>query len=385
MEKKTYLDYAATTPCDPRVINTMLPYFSKKFGNPSSIHSYGQQTRRVVEKAREKIAGYLGADSSEVIFTSGGTESNNTAIKGIAYANKERGNHIVASSVEHHSVLKPCEFLEEQGFNITYIPVDGEGLVDINEIKEAITEDTILISIMHANNEVGTIQPLANISRITKEKGIYLHTDAVQTFGHIPVNVDELGIDLLSASAHKLYGPKGMGLLYIRKGTRLKPFMDGGEQERGRRASTENVPGIAGLGKAAEIALEEMDEETERLRYLQKKMTEGILERLEKVKLNGHLDKRLPNNINVSIKYAEGEALVVRLNSEGICCSTGSACSSSSIEASHVLKAMQVPEDLARSCLRFSLGRFTTERDIDFALDKLVEVVKKIRYISPRY
>ncbi|MCG9480095.1 MAG: cysteine desulfurase NifS [Actinomycetia bacterium] len=385
MKKRIYLDYGATTPCDPRVVTAMLPFFSKRFGNPSSIHSHGQEASEILDKAREKIAGYLGAQKSEIIFTSGGTESDNTAIKGVAYAYRKKGNHIITSSIEHPAVIKSCASLMDQGFKVTHVPVDKNGIVDVNEIEKAITTETILISVMHANNEVGTIQPIEDIGKIARKYNICFHTDAVQTFGHIPLEVNKLGVDLLSASAHKLYGPKGAGFLYVRKGTRIKPFMDGGGQEMGKRASTENVPGIVGLAKASEIAFGEIKEETERLRHLQQKMVQGISERLQDVGLNGPMGKRLPGNINLSVRYAEGESVVMHLDQEGISCSTGSACSSSEHEPSHVLKAMGVPDDLARSSVRFSLGRFTTEEDVNFVIDKLSEAVNKLRAISPCY
>ena len=385
MKKRIYLDYAATTPCDPKVIEVMLPYFNKKFGNASTLYSFGQEAKIAIEEARKKIASCIGAENSEIIFTSGGTESNNTALKGFVYANREKGNHIITSAVEHHSITETCKFLEIQGLKITYIPVDKYGLVNPQDIKKAITDKTILVSIMHANNEIGTIQPIKEISKITKERGIYFHTDAVQTFGHIPVNVNDLSIDLLSASAHKLYGPKGVGFLFIRRGTKIAPFIHGGGQEKKRRASTENVPGIVGFGKAVELAMDEMEIEMKRLSILRDKLIEGILDRIGNVKLNGHPIDRLPNNINVLIGYIEGEAMILRLDLEGIACSTGSACASSSLEPSNVLLAIGLSHELAHSSLRFTLGRFNNEEDIDYALEVLPAVVKKLRSISPLY
>lgn len=381
--KRIYLDHAATTPTDPRVLEAMLPYFSDAFGNPSSIHSLGQETRAAVEEARHNIAGLIGAQSEEIIFTSGGTEADNLAIKGTASANKQKGNHVITTSIEHHAVLESCKFLEGQGFGVTYLPVDRNGLVDLDEIRRAITAGTILISVMHANNEVGTIQPIADIGKIARERGIYFHTDAVQTVGHIPVNVNEFGIDLLTMSAHKLYGPKGIGALYIRKGTRIDSFMHGGGQERGLRASTENVPAIVGFGKAAEIAQGEVDRESKRLTSLRDKLIQGLFEQIPDIHLNGHPVQRLPNNVNVSIAFVEGESMGIGLDMEGIAASTGSACSSHDLAPSHVLLALGLPGVLARGSLRFSLGRETTEEEIDRVLEVLPRIVARLRAVSP--
>ena len=301
---KIYLDYAATTPTHPEVVKMMLPYFTDTFGNPSSIHSYGQEAKGAVEEARGKIANLINAHDEEIVFTSGGTEADNFALKGVAFANESNGNHIITSSIEHHAVIKTCEFLEKRGFNVTYLPVDEYGLVDPDNVKKAITERTILISVMHANNEIGTIEPIAEIGKIAKEASIYFHTDAVQTVGHIPVDVDKLGVNLLSMSAHKLCGPRGIGALYIRKGTKMVSFMHGGEQEKRRRASTENVPAIVGFGQAAEIAHQEMSEEMERLTYFRDQLISGLLKRINHSHLNGHAVNRLPNNVNISIDYA---------------------------------------------------------------------------------
>ncbi|HAZ31555.1 MAG TPA: cysteine desulfurase NifS, partial [Dehalococcoidia bacterium] len=311
--RKVYLDCAATTPMRDEVLEAMSPYFNIRFGNPSSIHWFGQEARGAIEEAREKVAALIGGRGEEIVFTSGGTEADNFAIKGTAYANERNGNHIIASSIEHHAVLESCHFLERRGTRVTYLPVDKYGLVDPEDVSAAITEKTVLISIMHASNEVGTIQPIAEIGKIARERGIPLHTDAVQTAGHIPVNVDELGVDLLSMSAHKLYGPKGVGALYIRKGTRLVSFMHGGEQERRRRASTENVPGIVGFGRAAELAQSELGKEARRLISLRTQLIEGLLERIDRLTLNGHPTKRLPNNVNVSIEFVEGESILLNL------------------------------------------------------------------------
>ncbi len=381
--KRIYLDHAATTPVDPRVVEAMLPYFSDDFGNPSSIHSLGVEARAVVAEAREKVAGLIGATVNEIIFTSGGTEADNLAIKGVALANARRGRHIVTTRIEHHAVLESCRYLESQGFKVSYVGVDKDGLVDPKEIEKAINRETILISVMHANNEVGTIQPIAEIAGIAKARGIYLHTDAVQTVGHIPASVYELGVDLLAISAHKLYGPKGVGALYVRKGTRIASFMHGGGQERGLRASTENVPGIVGFGKAAEIALTEADRESKHLTALRDRLIRGLSERIPRIVLNGHPQQRLPNNINISVASVEGESLAVSLDLEGIAVSTGSACSSHDMEPSRVLTAMGVPMELARGSVRLSLGRQTTNEDIDRVLEVFPPIAARLRAVSP--
>ncbi|MFC1871561.1 cysteine desulfurase NifS [Chloroflexota bacterium] len=380
---RIYLDYAATTPTHPAVLKAMLPYFSEAFGNPSSIYSYGQEARGEIEEARANVAELIGARKEEIVFTSGGTEADNFAIKSVAFANKSKGNHIITTSIEHHAVLETCEFLERRGFHITRLPVDGCGLVDPAEIRKAITERTLLISVMHANNEMGTIEPITEIGNIAKEAGVYLHTDAVQTAGHIPVDVNELAVDLLSISAHKLYGPKGVGALYIRKGTNLIPFMHGGEQERRRRAGTENVPGIVGFGKAAELVKQEMNEEAERLTRLRDKLIEGLLERIDHTRLNGHPVIRLPNSVNISVDFVEGEAMILNLDLEGICASTGSACSSGNLEPSHVLLAMGLSHVQAHGSLRFTLGKWTTGEDIEQVLETLPGIVAKLRVMSP--
>jgi len=380
---RIYLDYAATTPTHPEVVKTMLPYFTDAFGNPSSIYSYGQEAKGAIEEARVKVADLIGARNEEIVFTSGGTEADNFALKGVAYANENRGNHIITSSIEHHAVIETCKFLERSGFRVTYLPVDEYGLVDPDDVEKAITDKTILISIMQANNEMGTVQPIAEIGRIAKEAGIYFHTDAVQTVGHIPVDVNELGVDLLSMSAHKFYGPNGVGALYIRKGTKLTPFMHGGEQERRRRASTENVPGIVGFGKAVELTQQEMSREAKRLTYLRDQLIKGLLERIDHIRLNGHPTMRLPNNVNVSVDFVEGESMLLNLDLEGICASTGSACSSSSLEPSHVLLALGLSPEQAHGSLRFSLGKWTSEEEIGRVLEVLPPIVAKLRAMSP--
>ncbi|MFA5144677.1 MAG: cysteine desulfurase NifS [Candidatus Omnitrophota bacterium] len=383
--KRVYLDYAATTPCDPEVLKAMEPYFFEKFGNASSIHSYGQEAKAAVEDSRQILASSLGASPEEIVFTSGGTESDSFALLGVAYALEKKGSHIITTGIEHHAISEPAKFLEKKGFNLTYIPVDKYGLVSPEDIKKAITDKTILISVMHANNEIGTIQPIAEIGRIAKEKGVYFHTDAVQTVGHIPINVDELNVDLLALSGHKFYGPKGVGALYIRKGTRVETFLRGGDQERGRRASTHNTTGIVGLGKAMEICNREMESEIKTLSALRDRLIKEIPDRIPEVRLNGHPVNRLPNNVNFSIRYIEGESILLSLDMLGIACSTGSACTSSSLEPSHVLLAIGLDHETAHGSLRITLGRWTKTGDIDYLLRELPPVVKKLRAMSPLY
>ena len=381
--KRIYLDHAATTPTRPEVVEAMLPYFTDAFGNPSSIYSYGQEARGAVEEARTEVAELIGARSEEIIFTSGGTEADNFALKGVAFANEGKGNHIITTSIEHHAVLEVCKFLEKRGFRVTYLPVDEYGLVVPQDVKKAITDKTILISVMHANNEVGTIEPVEEIGKIAREAGVYFHTDAVQTMGHIPVNVDELKVDLLSISGHKFYGPKGVGALYVRKGTKLISLMHGGEQEKRRRAGTENVPAIVGLGKAVELAGQDMGKEAERLAYLRDKLIKGLGDKIDHIRLNGHPARRLPNNVNVSIDFVEGESMLLNLDLEGICASTGSACSSASLEPSHVLLALGVLPEQAHGSLRFTLGRENSEEDVERVLEVLPGIVAKLRAMSP--
>jgi cysteine desulfurase len=380
--KRIYLDYAATTPTHPDVIEAMLPYFNDSFGNPSSIYSYGQEARGAVESAREQVASLIGARDEEVVFTSGGTEADNFAITGAILASPER-NHIITSAIEHHAVIETCRSLEKRGFKVTYLPVDKDGLVDLDDVKNIITDRTCLVTIMHANNEIGTIQPIKELAIIAREAGVLIHTDAVQTVGQIPVDVDDLEVDMLSMSAHKLYGPKGVGALYIRKGTRFIPFMHGGGQERNRRGGTENVPGIVGFGKATTIAHDVMSGEIERQMKLRNHLIDSILEQIKGVRLNGHPTQRLPNNVNVSIDYVEGESMLLNLDLENICASTGSACSSSSLEASHVLLALGLPHEQAHSSLRFTVGKWTTNEDIDRVIEVLPPIVTKLRAMSP--
>jgi cysteine desulfurase len=383
--QRIYLDNAATTPTHPEVVKAMLPFFSDGFGNPSSLHAYGQEAKKAIEEARTKVAELIGARSDEIIFTSGGTEADNFALKGIAFANENKGNHIITTPLEHHAVLEVCKFLKTRGFKISYLPVDKYGLVDPDDVKKAITSKTILISIMHANNEVGTIQPMEEIGEIAKQAGIHFHSDAVQTVGHIPVNVDKLKVDLLAISGHKLYGPKGVGALYVRKGTKLVPLIHGGEQEKRRRAGTENLPGIVGLGKAVELAGEELNQEAERLTRLRDKLVRGLLEKIPHLQLNGHPVRRLPNNVNIGVDFVEGESMLLSLDLEGIAVSTGSACSSASLEPSHVLLALGLPPEQAHGSLRLSLGRENTEADVDRVLEVTPAIVARLRAMSPLF
>lgn len=383
--KRIYFDYAATTPTRPEVVEAMSPYFTKAFGNPSSLHYFGQEAKSAIEEARLKIARLIGSREEEIVFTGGGTEADNFAIKGIAYANKGKGNHIITTTIEHHAVIETCKYLEGQDFKVTYLPVDKYGRVNPEEVRKAVTDKTILISVMHANNEVGTIEPIAEIGRIAKEREVYFHTDAVQTAGHIPVNVDELGVDLLAMSSHKLHGPKGVGALYIRKGTRITPLLHGGEQERRRRASTENVPGIVGFGKAAEMAKAEMSGEEKRLTLLRDRLISGLFKRIDDIHLNGHPSQRLPNNVNICVGFIEGESMLLHLDMEGIAVSTGSACSSTSLEPSHVLLMLGLPPEQAHGSLRFSLGLENTEGDIERVLEVLPNIISKLRSVSPLF
>lgn len=383
--KRIYLDYNATTPIHPEVLETMLPYYGDSFGNPSTIYFFGQETKKATEEAREKVASLLGANPEEIVFTSGGTEADNFALKGVAFALEEKGRHIITSAIEHHAVLSTCQYLEKRGFKVTYLPVDGYGWLDPQKVQDAITKDTILISVIHANNEVGTIEPISEIGEIAERRGIYFHTDAVQTVGKVPVKLDKLRVDLLSLSAHKFYGPKGIGALYVRSGTHIHPLIHGGHQERVRRAGTENVPGIVGLGRAAEIASREMEGEAKRIENLRNKLEKKIKENISHVYINGHPSKRSPNTLNVSFEFAEGESLLLNLDLKGIAVSTGSACTAGSLEPSHVLKAMGVPPQLAQASLRFSLGRDTKEEDIDRTVETLKEIVGRLREMSPLY
>ncbi len=382
---KVYLDYNATSPLDPEVRDAMDPYYQTKYGNASSIHSFGREARAAVDEAREKVAGLIGAGEEEIVFTSGGSEADNFAIKGMAYAHEHKGKHIITSSTEHQAILNTCEYLQGKGFHITYLPVDKYGLVDPENLKQAFTEETILVSIMLANNEIGTIQPIKELAKITRERKVYFHTDAVQAIGKIPVDVEKLGVDLLSLSGHKFYGPKGAGALYIKKGIKIDPLIHGGHHERQRRAGTENVPGIVGLGKTSESTSREMENRKGHLLHLRDKLEKGIGERIDDVKLNGHPQKRLPNTLNISFKFIEGESLIINLDLKGVAVSTGSACTSGSLKPSHVLLAMGVSPKIAQGSIRFSLGKENREEDIDYVLDVLPEIVDRLRKISPLY
>ena len=379
---RIYLDNAATTPVDKRVLEAMLPYYSDVFGNPSSLYSYGQEAKKAIEEAREKVAKALGADSDEIYFTSGGSESDNWALKGVAYALKDKGNHIITTEIEHHAVLNTCRYLEKEGFKVTYLPVDEYGLVKPEDLKKAITDKTILVSIMFANNEIGTIEPIEELVKIAHEKNVYFHTDAVQAVGNVPIDVKKLDVDLLSLSAHKIYGPKGVGALYIKKGVKIHSLIQGGTQERNRRAGTENVPGIVGLGEAMELITKNLDSHINKLTFLRDKLINGILEKIPYARLNGHPTKRLPGNVNVSFEFIDGESLILNLDMAGICASSGSACTSGSLEPSHVLLAIGLSKELARGSLRLTIGKDNTEEDIDKVLEVLPQIVKRLRSIS---
>ncbi|MGB4475636.1 MAG: cysteine desulfurase NifS [Bacillota bacterium] len=383
--KRIYMDYAATTPTSPEVLDAMRPYMLEDFGNPSSIHSFGREAKKALDDARWKVASLLSVAPEEIVFTSGGSESTNLAIKGCATANAKRGRHIITSSIEHHACLDAVKYLARNGFEATYLPVDGDGVIDLNALRAAIRDDTVLVSVIHASNEVGTIQPVKEIIEIAHEKGALVHLDSVQTVGAIPVNIRELGADLVSMSAHKFYGPKGVGALYVRKGVRITPLIHGGPHEKKRRAGTQNVAGAVGMAKALELAVEQMDQEVPRLTRLREKMIDAILSRIDHVRINGHRTRRLPNNVNVSIEYVEGEAILLNLDVKGIAVSSGSACSSESLSPSHVLLAMGVPPEVAHGSLRLSMGRGTTEDDVDYVVEALVDIVAKLRQMSPLY
>jgi len=387
MKTPIYLDNHATTPMDPRVLEAMIPYFTDRFGNAASRnHEFGWVAEQAVDKARKQVADLIGATAKEIVFTSGATESDNLAIKGVAEMYAERGNHIITAATEHKAILDTCKKLEKHGYRVTYLPVMADGLIDLDMLKESITDKTILVSIMYANNEIGVVQPIREIGKICRERGVLFHTDAVQAVGKIPVNVDADNIDMLSISAHKMYGPKGVGALYVRRKNprvQLTAQMDGGGHERGMRSGTLNVPGIVGLGEAAAISQREMAEETVRLRYLRDKLKDKIEAGLDEVFINGSWEHRLPHSLNMSFLYVEGESLLMGIND--IAVSSGSACTSATLEPSYVLKALGLGDDLAHSSIRFGIGRFNTEEQIDYVADRLVEVVKKLRELSPLY
>lgn len=385
MSKRIYLDHAATTYTSKEVLNEMLPYFTEYFGNPSSVHQFGREVKKSIDAARDRVAKAIGALPEEIYFTAGGSESDNLAIKGVAYANKKKGNHIITSKIEHPAVISTCEQLEKEGFEITYLDVDAYGLVNPEAVKNAMKENTILVSIMYANNEIGTIQPINEIAQVVKEKGVYFHTDAVQAIGSVRINVKEQNIDMLSLSGHKFYGPKGVGALYIKKGVKLISIIHGGSQERKRRAGTENVPGIIGLGKAIELAYEHFDEHNARIKELRDKLIKGIMEKVPYTRLNGHPVNRLSNNTSFCFEFIEGESLLLNLDIKGIAGSSGSACSSGSLEPSHVLLAIGLPHEIAHGSLRLSLGEVNTEEDIDYVLQVLPEIVDRLRQMSPLY
>ncbi len=382
MNRPIYMDNAATTSVRPEVLEAMLPYFTEVYGNPSSIHGVGRQARKAVEEARRQVAAAIGAQPQEIYFTAGGSESDNWAIK-CAAAQSKRGKHIITSAIEHHAVLHTCQWLEKQGYTVTYLPVDEVGRVDPEDVRKAITPETALITIMAANNEIGTLEPITEIGKIAKEAGVPFHTDAVQAVGAIPIDVNEWNVDMLSMSAHKFHGPKGVGALYIRKGTKLGNFVHGGAQERGLRAGTENFAGIVGLGKAITLAVEELPEYAQRMAAMRDRMIDGILKEIPDVRLNGPREGRLPGNVNVSVRYVEGEALLMRLDLAGIEGSSGSACTSGSLDPSHVLLAIGLPHEIAHGSLRLSLGRDNTEQDVDKLLEELPKIIANLRAMSP--
>ncbi|MBO4378798.1 MAG: cysteine desulfurase NifS [Clostridia bacterium] len=381
---RIYMDNAATTAVSPIVLEKMLPYFTEIYGNASSIHGTGREARKALEDARRRVAAVLNCKPNELYFTSGGSESDNWAIKGIAFANRKRGNHIITSSIEHHAVLHTCQWLEKQGFTVTYLPVDEFGRVSVKDVEAAITDQTILISVMAANNEIGTLQPIREIAKVAKQHKVYFHTDAVQAIGAIPIDVQEIGCDMLSLSGHKFHGPKGVGALYIRQGTRIDPFMHGGAQERGKRATTENIPGIIGLATAIELATENLEEKSARISSMRDQLIDQLTA-LPYVRLNGHRTERLPNNVNISVRFVEGEALLLRLDLAGIAASSGSACTSGSLDPSHVLLAIGLPHEIAHGSLRLSLSDTTKQEDIDYVLSVLPGIIDDLRAMSPLY
>lgn len=385
MDKLIYLDNAATTKVLPAVLDEMLPYFSETYGNPSAVYSFASKAKSAVDTARDSVADLIGAKSEEIYFTGGGSESDNWALKATAEAYASKGKHIITSKIEHHAILHTAAWLEKQGYEVTYIDVDEDGVVKLDELEAAIRPDTILISIMAANNEIGTIQPIREIGEIAKKHGVLFHTDAVQAFGHIPINVDEMNIDMLSASGHKIHGPKGIGVMYIRKGVKIRSFIHGGAQERQRRAGTHNVPGIVGIGKAAELASENMDKIMKQESELRDYMIKRVLDEIPYTRLNGHKTDRLPNNVSFCFRFIEGESLLILLDQSGICASSGSACTSGSLDPSHVLLAIGLPHEIAHGSLRISMSEETTREDIDYTVDKLKGIVERLRSMSPLY
>ena len=385
MNEIIYFDNAATTPIRPEVYDAMRPYIESCYGNPSSVYKLARESKKAIDLARKQVADAINADSGEIFFTGCGSESDNWAIKGVALALKDRGKHIITTCIEHHAILHTCEFLEENGYEVTYLPVDEYGMVSADDIKKAIRPDTILVSVMTANNEIGTIEPIKEIGAVCREKGVYFHTDAVQAVGHIKIDVKEMNIDLLSLSGHKIGAPKGIGALYIRKGVKIKNLIHGGQQEKGKRAGTENVIGIVALGKAIELAVSEMEDTTERLKYLRDKIINGVLKNIEYSRLNGHPEERLPGNVNISFEFIEGESMLLMLDAKGICASSGSACTSGSLDPSHVLLAIGLPHEKAHGSLRISLGYQNTEEEVDKLLEVLPPIVQRLREMSPLY
>ncbi|MFA7215500.1 MAG: cysteine desulfurase NifS [Bacillota bacterium] len=384
-KRRVYVDNSATTPVHPQVLEEMLPFFNENFGNPSSVHSFGRQAKKAMDKARERVAVALGAKTEEIFFTGSGTEADNWAVKGVALANKDKGNHIITTKIEHHALLHTCEYLEKHGFEVTYLDVDEYGLISLKQLEKAIKDSTILISIMFANNEIGTIQPIGEAARIAKEKEIYFHTDSVQAMGNVKIDVKELGVDLLSISGHKIMGPKGIGVLYIRKGVRLDNLIHGGAQERRRRPGTENVAAVVGMGKAAQLATENLEQHIRDMTSLRDKLINGIYERIPYVKLNGHPTERLANNVNFSFEFIEGEALLLSLDMVGIAASSGSACTSGSLDPSHVLMAIGLSHEIAHGSLRLSLGEINTDEDVEYILEQLPPIVERLRSLSPLF
>lgn len=383
--KRVYLDHSATTPMRSEVLEAMLPYLSDKFGNASSIHGFGREAKLALEESREKVARILGAVPAEIYFTSGGTESDNLAVKGVAFANRKKGKHLITSQIEHHAILASCKFLEKEGFEVTYLPVSREGLVVPQDLRKAIRDNTILVSIMHANNEVGTIQPIEELSRITREKQVYFHSDAVQSVGKVPIDMQNSNLDMISISGHKIYGPKGVGALYIRKGTRITPWAHGGHHEHSKRAGTENVPGIIGFARALELITQEMKHHNKHTQTLAERLYQKVIESIPDVVMHGDHEKRVPNILSLSFKGIEGESVILSLDLKGVAIASGSACTSGTLEPSHVLSAMKVPPEIAQGALRFSFGKDNTIEDIDYVAELLPEIVQRLRSISPLY
>lgn len=385
MDKFVYLDHSATTYVKDEVLQQMIPYFTEKFGNPSSIYSIGRESKKAIEDAREKVAKALNCNPKEIFFTASGTEADNWAIKGVALGNRNKGNHIITTAIEHHAILHTCQYLEKEGFEVTYLPVDESGKISLEQLRKAITDKTIMISIMFANNEIGTIQPIEEIGKIAKEKGIYFHTDAVQAIGNIPIDVQKLNVDMLSLSAHKFYGPKGVGALFIKKGVKMHTFVQGGAQERGRRAGTENIAGIVGLAAAIELATNNLESYNKKIKTLRDRLVREVMEKIPYTRINGHPTERLPGNANFSFEFIEGESLLLMLDMKGVAGSSGSACTSGSLDPSHVLLSIGLPHEIAHGSLRLSFGDENTEEDVDYVMEVLPPIVERLREMSPLY